>query len=186
VLYRVFPFAPDAPPSDEGGALFAPRELQGRGRHDNPAAYTALYLSRTPDSAVAERLQVFRGRSIDDRHLRRADGLRYAMAAIDDSGIAAPVDLDDPEELRVRALRPSRVATTDRSITQPIALAAFDDGASGIAWWSTIEALWTNVTLFAERCRRDLRVGGEPEPLTATSPVVLRVAERLGVGVHAS
>jgi hypothetical protein len=33
-------------------------------------------------------------------------------------------------------------------VTQPQALAAYDDGADALRWWSTYESLWTNVTVF--------------------------------------
>ena len=54
---------------------------------------------------------------------------------------------------RVARLRPSRVATRQRELTQPQALAAYADGADALSWWSSHESLWTNVTVF-DRARR--------------------------------
>src|SRR6266480_8059192 len=120
MLYRVFPMDPGAGPAEEGGALFVARAMQGGGRHDNPHRYGALYASREPESAVAERIQPFLGQVLAEADLRRADGRRYAVAALDDSGLTGVVDLDDPAELSRRGIRPSSVATHDRAVTQAI------------------------------------------------------------------
>jgi hypothetical protein len=61
VLYRLFPWSPGTTSSEPGGALFNPRRQQGSGRHDQPALYGALYLSRSELSPVAEWLAAFRG-----------------------------------------------------------------------------------------------------------------------------
>ena len=181
MLFRVFPFLTGAGPTEEGGPLFVARPYQGSSRHDNPDRYGAFYAARMAVSAVAERVRPFQGQELTDQDFVRADGLRYALGTIDDSGLGTVVDLDDPRELARRRWRPSRVATGDRRRTQPLALAVFEEGADGLAWWSTLEASWTNVTLFAERAVSKLRPAGNPEPLTVTSPVVRAVADRIGV-----
>ena len=183
MLYRVFPARDGADPAEDGGPLFVARALQGPSRHDNPDRYGALYATRVALSAVAERLLRFRGQRLSDADLVRADGRRYALAAIDDAALTTVPDLDDPEELVRRRLRPSWVATSDRSVTQPIALQAFDEGAEGLAWWSTIEAGWSNVTLFAERAIPRLRVHGRAEGLTTVHPLVRAAAARFGVAL---
>lgn len=183
MLYRVFPARDGADPAEDGGPLFVARALQGSSRHDNPDRYGALYAARVAISAVAERLLRFRGQRLSDTDLLRADGRRYALASIDDAGLTAVPDFDDPRELVRRRLRPSWIATGDRSVTQPIALQAFEDGNEGFAWWSTIEAGWSNVTLFAERAIPRLRVRGRAEPLTTTHPLVRAAAERFGIGL---
>ncbi len=178
-LYRVFPAVRGARPREAGGPLYVARHLQGSSRHDDPARYGALYTSRSPESAVAEALQAFRGRDIEPRHLLRT-GRPLSLAEIDESRLGALPDLDDPEELVRRSLRPSAVATHDRSLTQPESAAIFDDGHPGFAWWSTIEASWGNVTLFVERASRGLRITGTPAPLTVTHPTLVAVADRMG------
>lgn len=183
MLYRVFPLLPGAGLSEDGGPLFVPRGLQGSSRHDNPRFYGALYASRWAESAVAERIQQFRGRELTETHLRRADGRPYALASIDDSGLEGVVDLDDPHELVRRALRPSAVATRNRAVTQPVALSMFEEGSSGFAWWSTLEASWTNVTLFAERAVPGLGLGSASEPLSLDHPVVRAAAQLVGVRI---
>lgn len=183
MLHRIFPYLPGALETDEGGALFVPRNHQGDGRHDNPAHYGAVYGSRSAQSAVAERIESFRGRGLTDRDLQRADGKRYALVALDDSNLGEIVDLDDPAELGRRNLRPSAVATRHRTITQPIALSLFEEGAQGFGWWSTLEASWTNVTLFAERAIASMPVDEEPEPLHLGHPVLQMAAESIGVAL---
>jgi hypothetical protein len=161
--------------------LFVPRERQGTGRHDNPDHYGALYVSRSAESAVAERIQAFRGQTLADEDLARRDGTRYALVALNDSGLSGVVDLDDPSELVRRALRPSGVATRRREITRRMALSVYDEGVPGFAWWSTLEAAWANVTLFAQRAVAALATAGEAEPLSVDHPAVRTAADLIGV-----
>ncbi|MBI4305345.1 MAG: RES family NAD+ phosphorylase [Chloroflexi bacterium] len=183
MLYRVFPLVPGAAPAEPGGPLHVPRERQGTGRHDHPESYGALYVSRVAESAIAERIQGFRGQTLTDGDLRLVDGTRYALASFNDEAIAQLVDLDDPAELARRQLRPSLVATRNRRVTREIALRIFNDGASGFAWWSTLESSWTNVTLFGERSIEHLILVREPEPLTVAHDALRAAAEAIGVGL---
>jgi hypothetical protein len=180
MLYRVFPWREDARLTSPGGALYVPRSRQGTGRHDNPDRYGALYMSRSPESAIAERIASFRGQELSDDDFTVAGG-RYALAAVDDANLGAVVDLDDPAELVARSLRPSRVATLDRTATQPIAAGLFEEGIDGFGWWSTLNADWANVTLFAERAVPELTLASEPEPLSIAHPAVVGVAPMVGV-----
>lgn len=161
--------------------MYVPRERQGAGRHDRPDLYGALYVSRTDVAAVAERIQAFRGQTLTDADLRRADGFADALAELDDSDLGELLDLDNPNELARRDLRPSRVATRQRAVTQGIARAVFEEGWPGFEWWSTLESSWTHVTLFAERAVGGLGVAGEPEVLTTGHPALRTAAEVLGV-----
>lgn len=181
MLYRVFPHDPAAAPRDPGGPLHAPRALQGRGRHDRPDLYAALYASRDEVSVVAEFLWGRGLRDLAPGDLHSETGHPYAVARIDDGGLAGLVDLDEPAVLVERTLRPSGVATRDRERTQAIAVAAFEDGAAGLAWWSTIEASWINVTLFAQRASASLRLAEQPEALHVDHPAVREAAELVGV-----
>ncbi len=180
MLYRVFPAVPGAAATEPGGPLHVPRFDQGRGRHDNPDVYGALYTSRLPVAPVAERIQDLRARRISDRHLSR-EGARLTLVAMDESAVEPLVDLDDPRTLVERSLRPSTVATAEREVTQPIALSLYRDGMAGLEWWSTIEASWINVTLFEDRAAGRLALAGEPEPLTLDHPAVREAAEAVGV-----
>lgn len=181
MLFRVFPHVPGA----SADPLAVPRSVQGAGRHDNPDAYTALYLSRDPISAVAERIQAFRGQELADSAFGRPDGAQLSLAAIDDTGWPALVDLDDPTVLAVHAIRPSRVATGHRSVTQQLALGFFLADAVGLSWWSTLEASWTNVTIFRERLSAAAVVTALTQ-LTADEATVREAAEVLGVRLERS
>jgi hypothetical protein len=180
VLYRAFPRIRGAAPGEPGGPLFVPRLEQRRGRHDNPDTYGALYLSRVPESPIAEVLREYVARGAPPRPLFR-EGQPIGLATIDDSALEDLVDLDDPRVLLERELRPSGVATRMRRQTQRMARSIYADGVAGFEWWSTIEGSWINVTLFQERVAGRLTVVGEPEPLTLDHPAVREAAEAVGV-----
>jgi hypothetical protein len=74
--------------------------------------------------------------------------LALAELALPDDAVV--VDLDDPTVLASAGLRPSRVATRTRTVTQGIAADLYRDDADavGLRWWSTIESSWINWTLF--------------------------------------
>ena len=129
---------------------------------------------------MAEAIQAFRGQELSAESLVRPDGSRRALAAIDDAELPPLVDLDDPRVLVARRLRPSGVATGVRRVTQRIAADAFEGGATGLSWWSTLESSWTNVTLFAERLA-GLPPVIEATVLTLDHPALVEAAERLGV-----
>jgi hypothetical protein len=108
-------------------------------------------------------------------------GRRRALAALEERDIPSLLDLDDPRNLVERTLRPSGVATRNRRVTRRLALSVFEEGVAGFEWWSTIEASWINVTLFAERVLGNLRLIGEPEVLTLGHPAVRQAAEATGI-----
>ncbi len=180
MLYRWFPWAPGAGDHDPGGPLHVPRFDQGGGRHDNPDVYGAFYVSRVPASPIAEILRDYVSRAAPPRPLFR-EGSPIRLATIDDSGIEDLADLDDPRALVDRDLRPSGVATRHRRPTQTMARRIFEEGLAGFEWWSTIEALWINATLFEDRVAGRLTIVGEPEPLTLDHPAVREAAEAVGV-----
>jgi hypothetical protein len=181
VLYRLFPWDPAADASSPGGALFNPRAQQGRGRHDNPDLYGALYVARIEVSALAEWLAGFRGQTLGPDDFARTDGRRWALVGLADAALRGIVDLDDPLELASRRMRPSRVATRTRSSTQAVASSLFAEGVPGFGWWSTLEASWPNVTLFAERALATLTVADGPREMTIDDPVVRAAAAAIGV-----
>jgi hypothetical protein len=179
ILYRCFAWSERARAEQPDSPLWFPRVFQGDGRHDNPDVYGCLYLTDREASGVVEQLARFRGqRLIEPMLVRRR--LPLALAAIELPDSAEVVDLDDPAELRRRRLRPSRVATRDRAITQPQALDVYrDTGAAGIRWWSIHESLWANYTLF-DRSVSALSVA-EVRPLELADPAVAEAAEFLGL-----
>jgi hypothetical protein len=158
ILYRCLAWNARAAPDAQDGALWFPRPYQGEGRHDNPEAYGCLYVSEAPLSCIVEQLARFRGQRLVPALLRRR-GLPLGLAELELRDDAELVDLDEPAVLRRERLRPSRVATRDRDITRPQALALHERHAEavGLRWWSTFESLWANVTLF-DRAAAALRL----------------------------
>ena len=149
IFYRCLAWNERAAPDAPDGALWFPRPYQGEGRHDNPDVYGCLYLSEAPLSCVVEQLARFRGQRLVPALLKRR-GLPLALAELELRDGAELVDLDEPAVLRCERLRPSRVATRERDVTQPQARALYEGHrrAAGLRWWSTFESLWANVTLF--------------------------------------
>jgi RES domain-containing protein len=183
ILYRCLAWNERAAPDTPDGALWFPRPYQGEGRHDNPDAYGCLYLSEAPLSCIVEQLARFRGQRLVPALLQRR-GLPLALAELELMDGAELVDLDEPAVLRRERLRPSRVATRERDVTQPQARALFEGHrrAAGLRWWSTFESLWANVTLF-DRAASALDLGSvrklelaDEELLSAADVLGLRLA----------
>ena len=180
ILHRCFAWDERARAAEPDGPLWFPRVYQGEGRHDNPDRYGCLYLSASPLSTVVEQLARFRGQRLLPSLLRRR-GLPLALADLELDAAAELLDLDDPVVLRRERLRPSYVATRDRRITQPQALALHDRHrkAAGFRWWSTYEAAWINVTLF-DRAALQVRVRSV-RALSLEHPTIVEAAEFFGL-----
>ena len=183
ILYRCLAWNERAAPDSPDGALWFPRPYQGEGRHDNPDVYGCLYLSEAPLSCVVEQLARFRGQRLVPALLRRR-GLPLALAELELRAGAELVDLDEPAVLRRERLRPSRVATREREVTQPQARSLYEGHrrAAGLRWWSTFESLWANVTLF-DRAAPGLKLASvkklelaDEELLSAADVLGLRLA----------
>jgi hypothetical protein len=189
VLYRVFRSVVAAAADAPGGALYVPRDRQGAGRHDSPGLFGAFYAARTPIAAVAESIQAFRGRELGEEDLERSDGSALALVELDDDALGATDlrDLDDPAVLVAEAWRPSWVASRDRGTTQAMAVRVFEAGGLGLSWWSTLDAAWTNVTLFAERTLGAglVRVASPPQRLSLAQPAVVAAADHLAIPLAA-
>jgi hypothetical protein len=184
ILYRCFAWNERARADQPDSPLWFPRVFQGDGRHDNADVYGCLYLTDREASGVVEQLARFRGQRLIGPMLMRR-GLPLALAAIELPDNAELIDLDDPVVLRRRRLRPSLVATRDRSVTQPQALAAYrDTDAAGLRWWSIFESLWANYTLFDRAARRltlqDVRV------LSLEDGAVIEASDYLGLRATSS
>lgn len=149
ILHRCFAWDRRVAPDQEGGPLWLATAYQGGGRHDNPDTFGCLYLAAAAASALVEQLAPLRGNVLRPDFLVRR-GLPLGLAAIELDHGAELIDLDDPAVLSANDLRPSQVATRRREITQPQALELYrrHERVAGLRWWSTFEALWTNVTLF--------------------------------------
>ena len=180
ILHRCFAWDERAAPTGPDGPLWFPRIYQGEGRHDNPDRYGCLYLSTSPLSTIVEQLARFRGQRLLPSLLRRR-GLPLALADLEIHEGAELVDLDDPVVLRREKLRPSRVATRDRRVTQAQAARLHDrhSRAAGLRWWSTYEASWINATLF-DRAASQLQMRSV-RALTLEDPIVVEAADFFGL-----
>lgn len=180
ILHRCFAWNERAGNDATDGPLWFPRIYQGEGRHDNPDRYGCLYLSLSPLSTVVEQLARFRGQRLLPSLLSRR-GLPLALAELEIDDRALLVDLDNPVVLRRERLRPSRVATRGRHVTQPQALLLYQRHrkAAGLRWWSTYEAGWINVTLF-DRATSRVRVRSV-RALGLEDPVVVEAADFFGL-----
>ena len=182
ILHRCFAWNAAARHDSPDGPLWFPRPYQGEGRHDNPDTYGCLYLADRPLSCIVEQLAAFRGQRLTASILRRR-GLPLSIAAIELDDRSTLLDLDDPALLRRERLRPSRVATRQRAVTQPQALELYTryPNAAGLRWWSSWEALWVNVTLF-DRSASALRLV-EVEELALETPALIEAAEVFGLRI---
>jgi hypothetical protein len=172
ILYRCFAWDEAASLSEPDGPLWFPRPYQGEGRHDNPGRYGCLYLADRASSCIVEQLARFRTQRVTAALLRRR-GLPLTIAEMELESDADLVDFDDPRVLSRERLHPSLVATRNREITQPQALALFEryPRAAGLRWWSTYESTWTHVTLF-DRASTLLRLNSV-RVLTLTEPSLI-------------
>jgi hypothetical protein len=158
-----------------------PKEYQGSGRHDAPDRYGCLYLAEVAVSAVAEMLAPFRGTGDLHSAFLVRSGRQLALAELEFAGDARLIDLDDPAVLVAESLRPSVVATGQRSVTQTYAVGQFErhSQAAGLRWWSTLEASWIQVTLF-DRALDQLSLH-DIRTLTIDDDTVIAAALHLGL-----
>jgi hypothetical protein len=182
ILYRCFAWNARVRSDRPDGALWVPRPYQGDGRHDNADLYGCLYLSEQARSCVVEQLARFRGQRLQPALLVRR-GLPLALAELELPDKAKLVDLDDPAVLRRERLRPSRVATRAREVTQPQARELYErhPDAAGVRWWSTFESQWLNVTLF-NRAGSALRLASV-RALDVADEEIVAAANLLGLRV---
>ena len=183
ILFRCFPWDRSVEATARGGAVWFPRMLQGRGRHDAPERYGCLYVSEEAVSAVVERLAALAGTDLAPPDLVRG-GLPLALASSASTKGSSSTWTSRACSRRRACVRPSSPRTSV-SRTQADAEALFDrhPDAAGIRWWSTFESQWANVTLF-DRAVGRLDVE-DVRSLTLGDPVVGEAAHFLGLEVAA-
>lgn len=177
-LWRVCTWHPGAKPFEPGHPTYVPA-LQGQGRVDNPDHYRVTYLAESPIAAVGEafgRVAEWSAAMLEGRKHMANSGKALARFEF----VGTPLDLDNPDVLSARELRPSRVVTRERSVTQRWALRIWQEDAwPGVRWWSALDADWGIVALWEQR---DLRVT-DVDVLTIDHPVVLEAADHLGADI---
>ena len=182
-LWRVFPWDERAGPGSRFSPSFVPAPT-GRGRFDLPRELSSvLYLADSPEHAVGEIIQPWRGQWIAGSHLSRA-GLPLALVQV----MMAPeveaslVDLCEPRVLKDEGITPDRSASRYRENTQPLSRHVWDTGASGLRWWSSFWGDWHTTVLFTARTGDRIEFG-DPIPLSPTNPAVERAADLMGIRI---
>jgi hypothetical protein len=180
-VWRVFPWDPEAP----AGARFSPGHVpptQGQGRFDLPGSPGGvLYAAETPEHAVAEMIQQYRGQRLAGADLRVA-GRDLALV---DLVLAARVrerivDLCDPEALLRLGIRPDATASNHRKVTQRIAAEICAAKHAGLRWWSALTGDWHTIVWFTGRLEPEPAYG-RPEVLAIDHPAVKAAARALGI-----
>jgi hypothetical protein len=182
-VYRVLHCAPGAAPRDPGGALFIPR--QGGGRIDNPADYEVLYVGDSQAGVCAE---VFnRGKYRKEwnaemlRGLPSIPGSRRVLAWYEIPAGMPICDLDDPNVLVARSLRPSNIITRDYAQSQAWAMQVFTESRwAGVRWWSYHDARWASLGLWS----RDAIADFGYDELTIDHPAIIEAASVLSIRIR--
>lgn len=148
LLYRCLPYLASASEGNAGHPLFQPFR-QATGRIDNPSFYKVFYAALTPTAAVGEAFgdEARWSRETFESPPNLPDSVR-SLVAYDVPNLRL-VNLDDPNELVGRDLRPSWVVTGNRSVTQGWALNIFrEENYQGIRWWSRRISEWVVVGMW--------------------------------------
>ncbi len=178
-LYRVCPVDPAAGPGSPYYPSFVPRS-SGQHRIDNAARYDTLYVSGAAAGAVAERFGMFA--RWGDWLLEHPHGFEARLVTFDLSDDWPLLDLDDAAVLAARRLRPSRVVTRDRQVTQAWAAAIHAEGSwAGISWWSYYDPEWPAGGLWCPSGQGTVAALDvvAVEPLGAQHPAVVEAARSL-------
>ena len=182
IVWRVLPVDPAAADDAAGGPLWFPREYQGAARHDNPPPTAACTWPQAPVSAVAEALAPFRGRGALTAAMLERAGRPLSLVALDlrePARPARPRRAADAGRRGPAAVGRRHARARERPSATRCALFETHRRATGLRWWSTIEASWINVTIF-DRARRRLRMRSV-ELLGADHEAVRGAAAELGL-----
>lgn len=148
-LYRVLPYVSGARKGNLGNPLYFPPN-QGLARVDNSGHYHVGYLATSASCAVTESFGFLT--TWDSHMLRPIKTLpdsQWAVVTYSVSEGDEIFNMDDASNLQKLKLRPSRVVTRDRAITQSWALKIYNDGGSaGVSWWSFYNPDWSCVGLW--------------------------------------
>jgi hypothetical protein len=180
-LWRVFPWDPAAAQGERFSATYVPSG-EGKGRFDLPRMPGGvIYCSETPEHAVGEMIQHYRGQVLGEADLR----IGGHVLALVDLTLAGEVrdrllDLCDPEVLVRLRLRPDETASNDRKVTQSITARVHGAAYAGLRWWSALSGDWHMIVLFRDRVD-PAPIYGRPEPLTMDHPAVVEAARILGI-----
>ncbi|MGH7447712.1 MAG: RES family NAD+ phosphorylase [Longimicrobiales bacterium] len=181
--WRVFPWDSEAAPDDPFSPAWVPPS-QGQGRFDLPGTPGGvIYMAESPEHAVAEMIQHYRGQTLDSADLRVAGRpLAIARITIGDRVMAEVADLCDPAVLSRLGIRPDETASSNRLTTQRIAAQLHAGGHTGLRWWSALTGDWHTLVLFRDRMQNQLRFG-QSEALSLSHAAVIEAARALGIAI---
>lgn len=181
--WRVFPWDPQAAPGQQlSPSYVAPH--QGSGRFDL-ADTGVIYLAETPEHAVAEKIQRFRGQMLEAYDLTES-GRPLALVECQVEAHVLPhiADLCDWNILAKHALGPDIIASRQLAKTQAVSRMLSDAGYVGLRWWSALSGDWHSVVLFLGKLAPNSLRYAEPEELTLDHRAVLEAAVSIGVRVE--
>jgi RES domain-containing protein len=175
-LFRVVPYRSAAAVGEPGHPLHVPAST-GANRVDNPDVYDMLYLGDDPVCALAEAFGwAPRWNSGLLRGMPSLPGSVRALVSYELGDAAAVCDLDDAARLALLGLRPSRVVTRDRSVTQAWARTLFASGEfAGARWWSYYNPDWGSLGLWDTAALTVTDIAA----LTANHPAFLAAAAEI-------
>lgn len=150
--------------------------MQGAGRVDNPGLYRVLYAGDSATGAVAERFGNLSAWTESMFGTGSAlAGMRMALVEYEAEALRV-LDLDDPAALLERRLRPSRIVTPERTVTQQWARSIHEETLwDGVRWWSYWDSRWSSFGIWTTTGVVPVRV----TPLSRADPAVQEASRRL-------
>lgn len=145
--FRVHPYLPTAGLGEKGNPFYVVPGARNY-RIDNPDEYSALYVSESAAGAFAES---FANRAIWTPEILAcpADMPGSQKVLTEYEGDIDLVNLDDGHELSALDIKPSRVVSRNRQMTQAWALGIYRSrGGAGVRWWSYHDPDWISVGLW--------------------------------------
>ena len=142
-LFRVIPYIGNAKRNDAGNPTYFPENL-GVHRVDNLDHYKVAYLANSSECALAEKFgYLSEWRSTLLRPEVSLPRSKWALINYKLDESSKIFEMDDPQNLVKLKVRPSKVVTRDRTITQNWALKVFKTQKnSGVSWWSYYNPDW--------------------------------------------
>lgn len=186
LLYRVFRHRPGARRGEPGHPTFVHRP-QGQGRVDLGGVDT-WYFGATPECAVGESFANLHTWGPDMFTVPSPSGdERRSMAIVEIDDDLSLLDLDDPNALQRRALRPTQIIVRNLGVTQGWARCIYEERDdrgrrrwAGISWWSFVYPAWDAIALWVEPGVKPPHRLVEVEPLDVTHRAVVAAATTLG------
>ncbi len=179
----VFPWDTNATPGQAYSPAHVPTN-QGSSRFDVRAT-PVIYLSESPEHAIGEKIQRYRGQSLEDYDLiESGHPLALVECQVSPDIVSGIADLCDWNVLARYQVGPDTIASRDVKRTQAVAQELFDAGHAGLRWWSAFSGDWHSIVVFSARLSTDSLAFGVPQVLTIDHPAVIEAASALGISIE--